>query len=176
MRAGMNTEQKPGKFSPPGTLSGHAGDHRCAARAAVHRGVGQKIALSLKTNAERRGDHRLARHRQVMQMVMEAQGEADDQHRRANFDVIQLSDQMGRRKRGQKRRLRQSRPLNLQGDNVNAAAGIDPLAPKRLAAAIERHRPLRHHPDIDGIQVQLDCQTVRPMMAGLIQHDMPAGR
>jgi hypothetical protein len=66
--------------------------------------------------------------------------------------------------------------LNLQGDNVNAAAGIDPLAPKRLAAAIERHRPLRHHPDIDGIQVQLDCQTIRPMMAGLIQHNMPAGR
>ena len=171
----MNAEQAPGEIPPAGTFSGNACDHRSAARAPVHGGVGQKIALPLKAHAERRGDHRLARHWQVMQAVMEAQWETGDQHRRANFDLLQLRHQMRRRKGGENDRRRQHRPLNLDGDDVDSAAGVNRLSSEWLVVGIERHRPLRQRRDIICIDVQLDIQTVRTMIARLIQYDMPAG-
>ena len=61
--------------------------HRRAAGAAVGARIGQKEALALEAHAERRGDHRLAHHRQVVQRVVKAERKADDQQRRADLDL-----------------------------------------------------------------------------------------
>ena len=171
----VDAKQRPGEIAATGTFGGNAGDHRRAAGAAMHPGVGQKIALSLKTNAERRGDPRVARHRQVMQIVMKPQWKADDQHGGANFDLIQFSDQMGGCKRRKNNRFRQSLPVNLDSDDVDRAAGIDALAPQRLISVIKRNRPLDHISDVLPIHVELDGEPVRPVIAGLIHHDVSAG-
>ena len=60
----------------------------------MHPRVRQEISLSLKTNTERRRDHCLPGHRQVMQVVMKSQRKADDQHGIAHFDLIQYGDEM----------------------------------------------------------------------------------
>ena len=86
----------------------------------MHPGVGQKIALSLKTNAERRGDPRVARHRQMMQIVVKPQWKADDQHGSSDLDLIQFSDQMGGCKQREKNRLRRSQQINTHSDDINA--------------------------------------------------------
>ena len=84
----------------------HARDNRRAPRGR------QEISLSLKTNTERRSDHRLARHGQMMQAVMKAQRKTDDQHGSSHFDldeILRLQQQRKLRRGIRRRRTNQER-------------------------------------------------------------------
>ena len=95
----MDAEEHPRQVSTTRLLPGLTSNHRSAARAAVHPRISQEIALSLKAEAERRGDDRLSYHRQMMPRVVKTQRKTDDQHSRSDFYLIQLLDQMIGRKR-----------------------------------------------------------------------------
>src|ERR1700756_2501026 len=77
---GVHAQQHPREIGAAGTLRGNARDDRRSACAAVHRGIRQEISLSLKTYTERRSDHGLSRHWQMMQVVVKTQRKTDDQH------------------------------------------------------------------------------------------------
>src|SRR5262249_59963812 len=123
----MYTQEHPRQISTTGPLPGLTRNHRSAACAAVHPRVRQEIALSLKAEAERRGDDRLSHHREMMQYVVKPQWKADDQHSRSDFYFIQLFDQMIGGKGLDKKFLRQRGALELQGDDIHWARRVAPL-------------------------------------------------
>ena len=170
----VDPEQQPRQLGPAGALARLAGDHRCAARAAVHPRIGQKVAVALKPDSERRGDDRLPCDRQAMQRVMKAERKSGDQHRGSNFDPVELLQQMigceGLKKKG----LRQRRAFELQRDDVDRAGRVARVPPDRLPVPIERNRELRRHRHIIRRHMQLDLQPVGAMIARFVQYHVPA--
>src|SRR5882724_2144968 len=166
----MDAEEHPRQISATRPLRGHASDHRSAARAAVHLRVSQEVALSLKAQAERRGDNRLSHHRQMMPGVVKAQRETNDQHSRSHFYLVQLLYQMIGCKRLEEELLRQRRALKLQSDDVHHAGWIDTLPPHGLGSSVKRDGEMSCDRHVLRINMELDFQAVRTMIARLVQH------
>ena len=75
----MNAEQHPWQVALYGVRIGDAHDDGRPAGAAVGARIGEEVALALKTQAEGRGDDRLAHHGHVVQRVVEAKRKTHDQ-------------------------------------------------------------------------------------------------
>src|SRR6266436_5972305 len=82
----VDAKQYPRQFSTTRLLCRHAGDHWSAACAAVHLCIGQEVALSLKTDAERRGDDRLSHDGQMMQDVVKTKWKTNHEDSHSDFD------------------------------------------------------------------------------------------
>src|SRR6185369_8323757 len=63
----------------------------------------------------------------------------------------------------------------LEHGDVDIARGVEAIAPDSLAIAVERHRKTGRNGDVVVIDVQLDLDAVREVLARLVEHDMPAG-
>src|SRR4029077_5259394 len=125
----VDAEQHPRQFSTPRPLRCHPGDHWSAACAAVHLRIGQEVALSLKTDAECRGDDCLSHDGQMMQGVVKTKWKTNHEDPRSDFDFIQVLHKVIGCKRLKQELVRQCRALKLQSDNVYRAGRVDALSP-----------------------------------------------
>ncbi len=85
----VDAEQHPRQVAAaPRSGCGNAHHDRRAAGAAVRARIGEEVALALEAQAERRGDHRVAHHRHVVQRVVKAERKAHHQQRGADLDLV----------------------------------------------------------------------------------------
>src|SRR5258706_341710 len=81
---------------------------------------------------------------------------------------------MRRRKGAVEEVLRQRRAIERQQRDVDRARGIQALAPDRLGVAVQRDRELYRLAEVHRIDMQLDLDAVRMVLARLVQHDVAA--
>ena len=136
--------------------------------------VGEKVALTLETQAERRRDQRMAYHGHVMQRVVEAEREAHHQQRGADFNLVEPAEQVLRREGVVDRGCGQRYAVDLDHCYVYISCCINPLPPHPFATDVERDRKAGGTGHIVGIDMQLDLDPVRKVRAGFIDQDMPA--
>ena len=161
--------------SPSAELGfGPTHQHRCAAGTAVRARVGQEVALALEAQAERRRDHRLPHDREVVQRVVEAEREADDQQRGADLDGIRRGRQVAGRIGAVDGGRGQRRTLDLDHCHVDLARRVAALPPHALTVAIQRNREAGGAGHVGRVGVEFDLDPVRKVFAAFILHDMPA--
>ena len=105
---------------------------------------------------------------------MEAERKSGDEHRRSNFDVVELLQQMSGCEGPKEKGLRQRRAFELERDDVDRAGRVARVPPDRLPVPVERNRELRRHRYVIRRHVQLDLQPVRAMIARFVQYHVPA--
>ena len=79
------------------------------------------------------------------------------------------------RKCAENRRDWQGCTFNFNHSDVNLARGVLTLTPEALAITIERHREPDGLGHIVGVNMHLNFDTIREMLARLIDHDVPTG-
>lgn len=148
---------------------------RAAVRAWQSRPIRQKITQTLEAHPKGGGDHRLPHDGQMMQGVVEAQREADDQQRGPDFHFRERAREVRRREAAQHDRGRQRRTLQFDHRHVDRPPGIAALPPDAPAVPIEQHGQPRRPGEVRGVGMEFNDDPVGVVPAGLVQHHMPAG-
>ena len=131
--------------------------------------------MALEAQPERACDRRLPRHRQPVQLVMEAEREAGHQHASADFDLAQVADEVRGREGVVEEPWRQGGTVDLDRGDVEHTARVAAFAPERAPVGVERNAVQRHGRDVVGIHVQLHGERIGPVVARRVDHDVAAG-
>ena len=170
----MHAEQPPGQIAIACFVGADSHHHRRAAGAAMRARVGEEIALAVEAQPEGRGDHRPARHGQMMQRVVEAEGKADHQDLRANLDAAARRLDVFRREGAKNRRFGQRASVDLDGGDVGRAGPVEPLPPQGRAVAIQRDREGGGFRHIFRVNMQFNHDPVGEMPRRLVDQHMSA--
>jgi hypothetical protein len=171
----MNAEQFPGQSVGCRVVIVLACDHRCAANAPVRARIGEKKTLALKPQTKGGCDHSLADDGHVVQGVVETEREAHDHQRCTDFHLFIGGEQVVGGEGAVDGGFRQCSLIDFDNGDIHFTGRINALAPETFAIAIERNGKTGGTGHVVRVDVYLDLDAVRKVLAGFVDHHVPAG-
>ena len=139
--------------------------------------VSQKVSPALEAEIERRGDNRLTRDGNVVQRIVEPERKTQNEQGRPDLDRMPAAARMAdmlRRECAVDRARRKRVPVDLDDGDIDRPGTVLALAPRAPAISIQRYREVDARRQIVGVDMQLDLDPVRHVLARFVDEHMTA--